>query len=289
MGGAADPEPVARARHPDRGLPARRSDAVKTLINEFQYPRLGPGQMWEVARDHVEESGGKVLLRHHVSRSPHREGRVVGGGRRTPLGRTSHRRGALHLDDADPARSCGRLDRRRRRRCARRRRGSATGTSCRRAGARSGDSVPDNWIYVHSPEVRVGPHPELQQLERGDGPEPGRTCLGMEYFCFEGDGLWTIERRGADRAGPRELGRAGPRRPGAGGATPRGPHAEGVPGLRLDYRRTWRPSGSISTGSQPDADRAATGCTSTTTRTTRCSPRCSPSENIHGRRTTYGR
>jgi protoporphyrinogen oxidase len=51
---------------------------------------------------------------------------------------------------------------------------------------------PDNWIYVHSDKVRVGRvqnfgswSPELVRA--------GRTCLGLEYFVFEGDELWTME------------------------------------------------------------------------------------------------
>jgi protoporphyrinogen oxidase len=50
---------------------------------------------------------------------------------------------------------------------------------------------PDNWIYIHTPGVKVGRIQNFNNWSRAMVPEPGRTCLGLEYFCFEGDGLWT--------------------------------------------------------------------------------------------------
>ncbi|MEP6591998.1 MAG: FAD-dependent oxidoreductase, partial [Gemmatimonadota bacterium] len=49
---------------------------------------------------------------------------------------------------------------------------------------------PDNWIYIHTPGVTVGRIQNFNNWSAAMVPEPGRTCLGMEYFCFEGDGLW---------------------------------------------------------------------------------------------------
>ena len=51
------------------------------------------------------------------------------------------------------------------------------------------DLFPDNWIYIHDPAVTVG---RVQNFFSWS-PEmvvPGMSCLGLEYFCFEGDGLW---------------------------------------------------------------------------------------------------
>jgi protoporphyrinogen oxidase len=51
------------------------------------------------------------------------------------------------------------------------------------------DLFPDNWIYIHDPSVQVG---RVQNF-RSWSPEmvpAGMSCLGLEYFCFEGDGLW---------------------------------------------------------------------------------------------------
>jgi len=50
---------------------------------------------------------------------------------------------------------------------------------------------PDNWIYIHSPGVKVGRIQNFGNWSPAMVPEAGKSCVGMEYFCFEGDGLWT--------------------------------------------------------------------------------------------------
>ncbi len=52
------------------------------------------------------------------------------------------------------------------------------------------DLFPDNWIYIHTPGVKVGRIQNFNNWSAAMVPEPGTTCLGMEYFCFKGDGLW---------------------------------------------------------------------------------------------------
>src|SRR5688500_5475215 len=64
----------------------RRSTAIKSLINEFQYPRLGPGQMWEMCRDRLQEMGSQVLMKHYVDGIETRNGQVVGVRAHTPNG-----------------------------------------------------------------------------------------------------------------------------------------------------------------------------------------------------------
>src|SRR5918912_2531840 len=64
----------------------KRSTKIKTLINEFQYPRLGPGQMWETAAKRITELGGRVCLRHEVTALETANGRVVAARVRTPAG-----------------------------------------------------------------------------------------------------------------------------------------------------------------------------------------------------------
>jgi protoporphyrinogen oxidase len=51
---------------------------------------------------------------------------------------------------------------------------------------------PDNWIYIHSPDVRVGRIQNFNNWSKAMVADAEHTtCLGLEYFCFEGDGLWT--------------------------------------------------------------------------------------------------
>ena len=101
------------------------------------------------------------------------------------------------------------------------------------------ETFPDNWIYIHEPEVRVGRIQNFKNWSPDLVPDPSKTSLGLEYFCFEGDDLWTMRRRRPARAGPPRdrrdrpgLGRRGHRRL-------RRPDAQGLSGLR---RRTTRPT-----------------------------------------------
>jgi protoporphyrinogen oxidase len=52
---------------------------------------------------------------------------------------------------------------------------------------------PDNWIYIHDPSVRVGRIQNFKNWSPDMVPDASKTCLGLEYFCFEGDGLWTMQ------------------------------------------------------------------------------------------------
>jgi protoporphyrinogen oxidase len=169
----------------------RRSTSIKTLIHEFQYPRLGPGQMWEVCRDKVEALGGRVLMRHQVSGIEVRDGRVVALRCDTPDGPV--RIEGDHFISTMPVRNLVRaLD-------------CPIPTDIVTAGdglkyrdfltvaliLDKEDLFPDNWIYIHTPGVKVGRIQNFNNWSKAMVPDAGRTCLGMEYFCFEGDGLWT--------------------------------------------------------------------------------------------------
>ena len=52
------------------------------------------------------------------------------------------------------------------------------------------DLFPDNWIYIHEPSVKVSRIQNFRSWSPEMVPNPEQSCLGLEYFCFEGDGLW---------------------------------------------------------------------------------------------------
>jgi len=54
------------------------------------------------------------------------------------------------------------------------------------------DLFPDNWIYIHSPEFKVGRIQNFKNWSPAMVPDLSKTCLGMEYFCSEGDPLWEL-------------------------------------------------------------------------------------------------
>jgi protoporphyrinogen oxidase len=168
----------------------KRSNTIKSLINEFQYPRLGPGQMWETCRDRVIERGHRVLMQHYVDRVHVSSGCVTGVRVQTPAG--EQELPADHVIGTMPVRSLVRaLD-------------PAPPAAVREAaeGLRYRDFLvvalilnreslfPDNWIYIHTPGVKVGRIQNFNNWSAAMVPAPGTTCLGLEYFCFKGDGLW---------------------------------------------------------------------------------------------------
>ena len=55
------------------------------------------------------------------------------------------------------------------------------------------DPFPDNWIYIHEPSVRVGRIQNFRSWSPWMVPDPDKACVGLEYFCFAGDDLWTMD------------------------------------------------------------------------------------------------
>lgn len=169
----------------------RRNSGVKSLIQSMKYPRLGPGQMWESCRDQVVANGGTVLMQHHcrsIELSGQHAVAVVcdtpDGPKRFKVDHVVSSTDLRHLVDAfgDAA-------------------PSAVHTAAQ--GLRYRDFLlvalivdienvfPDNWIYVHTPGVLVGRIQNFKNWSSDMVPDGSKTCLGMEYFCFEGDQLWT--------------------------------------------------------------------------------------------------
>ena len=54
------------------------------------------------------------------------------------------------------------------------------------------DLFPDNWIYIHDPSVKVGRIQNFRSWSPWMVPDPSKACVGMEYFAFAGDDLWTM-------------------------------------------------------------------------------------------------
>jgi protoporphyrinogen oxidase len=183
----------------------RRSTDIKSLINSFKYPRLGPGQMWETCADRVREMGSQVLMNHYATRVEIENGVATAVVAQTPAGERAFE--AAHVISSTDIRSLVRAL------------GAQVPPECRAAGEGLAyrdflvvalildrvDLFPDNWIYVHTPGVRVGRIQNFNNWSAAMVPDAGRTCLGMEYFCFEGDGLWTSSNAELVELASREL------------------------------------------------------------------------------------
>jgi len=187
----------------------KRSTKIKTLINEFRYPRLGPGQMWEMCRDRIVELGGEVLMNHNVTRLDVDAGKVTAVYANGPEG--ERRFEAQHFVSSMPVRSLVRSL------------GNALPPACLEAGEGlryrdflvvalmidEQDLFPDNWIYIHSEGARVGRIQNFGNWSRALVPDADKSCLGLEYFCFEGDGLWTMADEDLVALATREIGELG--------------------------------------------------------------------------------
>ncbi|HEY8467377.1 MAG TPA: NAD(P)/FAD-dependent oxidoreductase [Solirubrobacterales bacterium] len=162
---------------------------VHSLIDRFHYPRLGPGQMWEEMAAATERFGGEVHLHAPVTALEHDGERITAvraaGERVEPRAVIS----SLPLAEAvacfDPA-------------APDEVRAAARGLRYRdfltvALVVQGADPFPDNWVYVHDPEVRVGRIQNFRAWSPDMVPDPDRSCVGMEYFCFEGDELWETD------------------------------------------------------------------------------------------------
>jgi len=175
------------------GLNKRPNDgmATKTLLESFRYPRLGPGMMWDAARDAIVATGrGEVLMGHALRQlscsadglwrvsATHAGGEAVITARHVissaPLRELATR---LHpLPACLPhAMALGYRD--------------FLTVALR---IRKSDLFPDNWIYIHDDTVKVGRIQNFRSWSPEMVPDAAMTCVGLEYFCFEGDGLWSL-------------------------------------------------------------------------------------------------
>ncbi len=181
-------------------------DGVKSLIEEFLYPPLGPGQMWERMAAEIEAMGGEVRTNEPVTRieldAYERVAEIEAGG-------TIYE--PSDVISSLPLRATVALTEPR---APRRVVAAAQGLRYRDfltvALVIAGDDpFPDNWIYVHDPGVRVGRIQNFRSWSPWMVPDPSRACVGLEYFCFEGDDLWTASDEQLVELGRRELERLG--------------------------------------------------------------------------------
>jgi protoporphyrinogen oxidase len=186
--------------------PKERGAVIKTLIDEFRYPRRGPGQLWERVAELLDQRGSPVLMSHSVVTVRHREGRVTAVVARDAGGSDVELTGSAFvsslpirqlvesLDPPPPAEVVA----------------AARGLSYRDFVSvalmiNRREVFPDNWIYVHEPGVKVGRIQNFKNWSPDMVPDQDTTCLGLEYFCFQDDELWASADAELVRLGTSEL------------------------------------------------------------------------------------
>jgi protoporphyrinogen oxidase len=198
---------VLAALFPKR-KPRPGAKVVKTLINSFRYPRLGPGMMWEACAAKIVARGGTVQMGRRVTGCLYdvraRIWRVTSkdaeGREETLL--------AEHVISTAPVRELCKM--------LKPWISEAATLAAERLKYRDFITVvlilkdrhafADNWIYIHDPSVMVGRVQNFKSWSPELVPDPATTCYGLEYFCFEtGTGLWSLNDEQLEKLGREEI------------------------------------------------------------------------------------
>ena len=198
---------IKNALFPQRPPNGDRAKVIKTLINSFRCPRKGPGLMWEAAAAKVTAMGGKIEMSSRVGGCTYDSTTetwtvqfVDGNGNQQSID-------AEHVISSAPMRElvCGIVP--------------AVSDRTRRAAEslkyrdfltvmlilKERNKFADNWIYIHDPRVKVGRVQNFKSWSPEMVPDPTMACYGLEYFCFEGDGLWESKEEDLIALAKREL------------------------------------------------------------------------------------
>ncbi len=195
-----------------RALPfgSRNGGAViKTLIDQFRYPAHGPGEMWQTLRDRIVAHGAAVHMGESVVSINRDEDGVTSVTTATAAGRRTHR--GSHFISTMPIRGLiGALD-------------PAAPPEVAEAARNlkyrdfltvaliidQAELFPDQWIYIHEPNVKVGRIQNFKNWSPAMVPDPRYTVLGLEYFCFDSDSMWNAPDSELVAIGARELAQLG--------------------------------------------------------------------------------
>ena len=182
---------------------------IKTLIEEFEYPRLGPGMMWKAVKEAVDHRNGRVELESKVIQI-NRTGRRINS---VTIARNGHRETVegtdfissmpvtdfvKKLSPSAPAEVVTAAEQLKYRDFL---------TVC--LIVNRPDLFPDNWIYIHDPSVKVGRIQNFKNWSPEMVPDKSKTSLGLEYFCSEGDEVWNMPDTDLIELGKHEVERIG--------------------------------------------------------------------------------
>jgi len=183
--------------------------AIKSLAEEFDYPRLGPGMMWSKVKEEIEGHGAAVRMETDVAAIARQENRIDNitiarnGYRETLKG--THFISSMpvtefikKLDPPPPPAVLQAIEKIHYRDFL---------TVC--LIVNKPHLFPDNWIYIHDPNVKVGRIQNFKNWSADMVPDPAKTSLGLEYFCTEGDELWNMADQDLIELGKREVDRVG--------------------------------------------------------------------------------
>ena len=183
-----------------------KDKVIKTLIDSFRYPKQGPGMMWEACAEKSKAMGVTLHMNCGVQKIEYTgnnwtvqttsQGHVTGFD--YVLSTAPMRELVANVLPAFPA---------------------TVAANAAALGYRDfltvvlickdEDAFSDNWIYIHDPKVKVGRVQNFKSWSPYMVPDPSMACYGLEYFCFEGDGLWTSSNADLIALGKKEIEKIG--------------------------------------------------------------------------------
>lgn len=179
---------VKNALFPDK------SGKVKTLIDKFKYPKYGPGQMYEKMAENIEKLGGKIIKKTEVVKINHNNFKIKSIIVKDKNGNEKEYFANHFLSSMPITTFIKKLS-------------SIAFKEVLEAAnnlhyrslviinviLNSTDFFPDIWIYIHSPEVKLGRLQNFGNWSPYMLADKNKTTLGLEYFCDEGDELWNTD------------------------------------------------------------------------------------------------
>lgn len=174
------------------GTPSNKDAVITTLIDSFLYPKRGPGMMWETVAERVSSGTCSLRMSTSVERICWEDGAVQAVD--VAVEDQTKRIEGTHFISSMPARELvEKLH-------------PAPPEDVLEAAAalkyrdyltvalivRAENLFPDNWIYIHDPDVKVGRVQNFKNWSPDMVPDASMTCIGLEYFCWEGDDLWVM-------------------------------------------------------------------------------------------------
>ena len=179
---------------------------IKTLIDSFRYPKRGPGMMWERCVEKSIALGVKIEMHKSVDEINFTnnqwsvklsDGNTLQGFdyvlSSAPMRELiAHTKPSLPQQALNASQQLGYRD------------FITVVLICR-----DEDAFSDNWIYIHDPNVKVGRIQNFKSWSPYMVPDANMACYGLEYFCFEGDGLWTSSNEDLIALGKKEIEKIG--------------------------------------------------------------------------------
>jgi protoporphyrinogen oxidase len=170
----------------------KHGQVITTLIDQFHYPRLGPGMMWEAFAHTLRKRGTETILDQRVEKIWHDQGRIATVGARNSDGEMTTFSTDQFISTMPLCNLIEALN-------------PAPPETVLRAASRlkyrdyltvvlivKRDKVfPDNWIYIHTPEITMGRIQNYKNWSPYMVPDPSKTSLGLEYFVSQQDDMWS--------------------------------------------------------------------------------------------------